>query len=487
IKFAIIILILGVLHSVFWFFKTGQTEKKISNLIAENSSYVSAASVSVSGFPLTQKVSIKDLKFTIPNPAFSKYQITIKNLEATSGIFNSNFKVTALEQVSTQDNDKKDVLGYVEFSKEPEINLVFAKGMIVKFSYLDSGHRVLDGGKNVLYASSNTNINLETTLEEGDKIKTKITANIKDIEGFDVLSLYKNSSEKKVIDGIKNGEITIGNSANLTNNLPIAAPQSATTAAAPVNTTNVQAAPTATAANAATVTNSTVANSDKVEQPNSKPEDISAALSGNLVKSNLVADAEYILTPNQSEANQNDPTQVQEVPVQYSKITKINSFEFSNPLYKISVNGQLNIFQDDAMPSGSITVKVEKIDNLINHVAVGLNQIAEQKNTVETEMVKTADLTTNNAAAATAPQEPKADAVKPVEISAAPANNINTTDDAYKTFLKRFSTSLMPVTKELAAKNQLSKDDVAVFDVRREKNIEFLINETPMREILGKF
>jgi hypothetical protein len=43
------------------------------------------------------------------------------------------------------------------------------------------------------------------------------------------------------------------------------------------------------------------------------------------------------------------------------------------------------------------------------------------------------------------------------------------------------------VTKELTSKNPLSKDDVAVFDIRREKNIEFLINETPMREILGKF
>jgi hypothetical protein len=33
----------------------------------------------------------------------------------------------------------------------------------------------------------------------------------------------------------------------------------------------------------------------------------------------------------------------------------------------------------------------------------------------------------------------------------------------------------------------VSKDNVAQFDVRREKNLDFLVNETPMREVLGKF
>jgi hypothetical protein len=36
-------------------------------------------------------------------------------------------------------------------------------------------------------------------------------------------------------------------------------------------------------------------------------------------------------------------------------------------------------------------------------------------------------------------------------------------------------------------KNQLSKEDLAVFEIRREKNLDFLINETPIREVMGKF
>jgi hypothetical protein len=38
----------------------------------------------------------------------------------------------------------------------------------------------------------------------------------------------------------------------------------------------------------------------------------------------------------------------------------------------------------------------------------------------------------------------------------------------------------------VAQKNPLSDANSAVFDLRREKNIEILVNETPMREILGK-
>jgi hypothetical protein len=67
------------------------------------------------------------------------------------------------------------------------------------------------------------------------------------------------------------------------------------------------------------------------------------------------------------------------------------------------------------------------------------------------------------------------------------ANNNNSAQDAYNNLIKKIGLNLKPVAIELAAKNKLTKDDDFVFDVRREKNLEFLINETPIREILGKF
>ena len=57
----------------------------------------------------------------------------------------------------------------------------------------------------------------------------------------------------------------------------------------------------------------------------------------------------------------------------------------------------------------------------------------------------------------------------------------------YDIFLNNISEKLSDVSNEIASKNSVSKDDVAQFDVRREKNLEFLINEVPVREIIGKF
>ena len=279
IKSGIILLVLGAIHSVFWFFKTGQIEKQVNNFISENSAYVSSGEVAVSGFPLAQKVSIKDLKFTLPNPALNKYQITVKSLEATAGIFNNNFSVVLLEQVLVQDNENTNS-GYVEFSKEPEITTSISDGMISKFSYLDSGYRVLDAEKNVIYAASSSTFSVESSIEEGDKIKTKIIANLKDIEGFDIINAYKNSSEKKIIEGIKTGEITIGNNAASADALIVATPNldaAATIPAMPANPIDPSIA-------AASTSPSPAMASATPQDPNAAPtktEDLAAALSNN--------------------------------------------------------------------------------------------------------------------------------------------------------------------------------------------------------------
>ncbi len=73
IKTGIVLVVFAVIHSIFWFFKTGQIEKQINNFISENSANVSAVEVKVSGFPLKQTVAISDLKFSLPNPALAKY------------------------------------------------------------------------------------------------------------------------------------------------------------------------------------------------------------------------------------------------------------------------------------------------------------------------------------------------------------------------------------------------------------------------------
>jgi hypothetical protein len=84
-----------------------------------------------------------------------------------------------------------------------------------------------------------------------------------------------------------------------------------------------------------------------------------------------------------------------------------------------------------------------------------------------------------------------AEGIKPSNLSEVRSSDLTSVglpvEDSYQNFLKKVSGGFVNVAKELASKNAVSTESMAQFDVRREKNIEFLINETSFREILGKF
>jgi hypothetical protein len=90
IKLSIVLVVLVLSYCVFWFFKAGQSEKQINKFIADNSSYISSGEIAVSGFPVAQKISISDLKITVPINLIAKRQIVIKQLQANSGIFSND-------------------------------------------------------------------------------------------------------------------------------------------------------------------------------------------------------------------------------------------------------------------------------------------------------------------------------------------------------------------------------------------------------------
>lgn len=479
IKVAITLIVVVLVYSVFWFFKVGQVEKQINKFISENSAYVSAGEVSVSGFPFSQKISVKDLKFSVPNALLDKKQVVVKHLEATSGVLSSDFTIALIEPVTLQDVDGN--IFNVEFNKDPEIVIAISEGRIAKMSYSDLGYRVVDASKAVIYAASSSSLSLETSVGEGEKIVTKIIADVKDIEGFDIIDVYKNVLEKKVVDGLKTGEIVINNNPSAVG-APAAAPvalsansdvsavsSSVSTEASVAAISPVVVAPPASAnpVEAAQVQDHVASSAANITPPvaptpsaapSAEAEQLPATVTdSSIVKSNFTLDLEYSLIPTQGEQVKIplDPTQVQEISSQqYSKNFKIVNAEFSNPLYKVTVNGEMNTFSDDNLPSGGISIKIEKIDNLLGQINTGLTQIFDKNKPADQQNLAL--------------------------VSGMPA------DDSYNNFLKKLSENLAPISKELAAKNALSKEDVTVFDVRREKNMEFLLNETPMREVLGK-
>lgn len=471
IKAVVVLLVAVLVHSVFWFFKTGQLEKNLNNFIAENAATISVAEIKVVGYPLSQKVIVKDLKFAIPHAAFGKQQIIIKNMEAVSTIFSSDFVVEIMDKITTQDSENNS--GLVEFNQNPQISFSVADGIIAKFNYSDNGYKIFDVDKNIIYSAASSTITIDSTIDDNDQVVSKILVTAKDIEGFDVLDIYKNSSEKKVIDGIKTGEILIGGGANnaLISSEPFVDPALPAGIVAPAVVAPSVVAPAVVApvtaaaqdpAKAAEVAAVGSVDASVAGSIAAAPIDVASVVAKNdVIKNNLSIDIEYTLTPTKNEQQSSvplDPTQIQEVTTQYSRTVKINNIEFSNSLYKISLNGQSNYFQDDSLPSGFVTIKVENIDKLTAYIAAGLTQIAEQKQ-----------------------------AIPEIQSSDLAVQSLQSQGTAYQEFLKKVVIGLPNVAKELAAKNQLSKDNNAIFDMRREKNLEFVINETPLREVLGKF
>jgi hypothetical protein len=499
IKLSIVLVVLVLSYCVFWFFKAGQSEKQINKFIADNSSYISAGEISVSGFPVAQKIVISDLKITVPVNLVAKRQIVIKQLQANSGIFSNDFIVNFTDAVKVQDLDNSGDLFDIEFTGgQPEILVSLLDGVISRFQYNDMGFKVLDAEKNVVNASAGTSILSENSVDESDKRINKINISFKDLEGYTVIDFYKNLLEKKVIEGIKTEEIKVNINpvANIDPALqqippispdqagivdsgvaPLSDPTQApispeqppmippadgnSAVAQAIATQNSQVgnpapAPTDGGANQAPTAN--IDTNNPQQAPASDP-----IVESEISKHNVVIDVILTLTPSvkqeQGDAVPSDPTQVQELPVQYVQNIKINNVELSNASYKINITGDALTSSDDNYPSGGITVKVEKIANLVTHLKDQFKKLSQSKKaTVPSNGV---DLTSEQAQ----------------------QNQIQN----YDVFLSNISEKLVDVSNEIASKNSVSKDNVAQFDVRREKNLEFLINEVPVREIIGKF
>jgi hypothetical protein len=514
IKSLIVLIVLALLYSVSWFFYAGQVEKKINNFVRENASNISVGEIAISGFPFSQTVSIADVTFTIPSPAFDKYQTTIKQIEAHSKVFSSNFTIEILDQIVIQEADEVNV-GYVEFSRNPEITLSIADGIISKFSYADKGYSIVNEDKISVYLANSSIVSFKSTKTKKGHIQNKLDINISGLEGFDILSLYKNVMEKNILDGIKTGEIAINNITEEENEPDMTTPLASTdNEALDIDTqtevTDNEEIPTAEIDDETNQDDTSFASledailddelvSDILEEENVITEDTS-------LKSDLSVNIEYELTPNYTDENSNsDSLQIHRVPTHYNKITHINNFRFNNQFYTILINGKTHSSDDDTMPSGAITVTVENMHHLSNHLEVGLTKISNAQISHEQsaedrlpnlgqKLIETLEdtqigeeeppLTLQALVPELEDSEMLVDSQQEEQIEDSIAPEVARTP--YQTFLDNITNNLLAISTEIAQKNQLTEGDSAVFDVRREKNIEILINETPMREILGK-
>lgn len=433
-KFIIVLIVLFTALSVFWFFKTSTIKKQALALISASGGKITAVSVSVSGFPLEQKLIIEDLKFQLAAglpqiplmPTSNKYQIGIKKLEAKASILSGEFQVTNIEEVSFQ--DQNGVVSAIQFNQPAVANFSVVGGELAKFSYQDSGYKILDAGKNVLFENGNSSINFESALEN-DKYHNKVKVEFKDVGMFnDIIASPSVSGQP----------------------LPDAA---ATPAAAQEN-----AAPKSPAATPALATDS------------SAP---AAAPAGNLVKKSFVLELEYVVAKSSSPAEVPAPdvqnTAASDVAsAGDSKLESINikNFEISSPLYKVNINGEISSFQKEGFPISSISARVEKFDNVLIYLKKPLSDMVSAKS-ASLENVSS-NVTVNGDAVTTSAAAPTSDS------ATAPASN------------QKPEIDIVAIIKDLSKKNPATNDEIAVFDFRQEQGKDLLINETSLAEVMSQ-
>ncbi len=448
-KFLIALIILFTSLSVFWFFKTSSIKKQASALISSSGGLVSASSISVAGFPLEQKLSINDLKIqpSAPNTTPSvidsfllnnKYQIQIKKLEASASIFSSGFIISKFEEVSFQ--DQNGVVSSLEFNQTPKATFLVDKGELVKFSYSDNGYKVIDAGKNVLFENGNSTIEFESTTKD-NKYYNKVKADFKDVEAF----IPANSVAS--ID-------PIATDGNLESNDVVENPDVKAGGVAKIEEPNL--------------TNTATTKADEIarQSESNQIENVK------LAKKNIFLEMEYVI--NKSSANPTpNPTPAPTPDLQNtvsSDIAPINeriiesvyikNFEITSPSYKINVNGEISSFPKNAMPIGGLSVRVEKLDNILIYIKKYAANISNtnninKNNNLNGDISNTGlNATSESATTPSANQKPEID--------------------------------FLAAIKDLAKKNAASNEEISVFDFRQEQGKDLLINEIPFLELVSQ-
>jgi hypothetical protein len=525
IKITIALITICVLYSVFWFFKIGQMEKQINHFVSENASNVSIVNFEISGYPFAQNIEIENLRFNLPTNALNKYQIVIAKLKAKASIFDSNFDIEIAGSAQAQDKEGK--IYNIIFNKNPEIKAGINDGFLQNFSYQDSGHKVFDSNQNLIYSADSSSVTVSAQNGENGEINLNINSNISQITNFGIFDIYKNAFEDKLINAINTGQIALNNELPqaqtevLTaenNNQNVAAPANVEEAAKTSETAIVKEeikeeviaekiAPT-TPESAKTQSQEQVAaplenqeNSAAVKEEVKNQEQATLPMPENIdVKTNVSLNMQYILTPNQVNSDAQTPlniAQIQESSMQYSKALKIDNLNIENALYKISVNGVINIFSDDTMPSGQVSVRLEKFSDIIIYVNNEITKIARTAlvNSVnqpenlaqEVALLENSNIEGENKAAPATENQAENASVNNENILSQVVAQEENLDKTYHEFLNKISASLTEVAAEISTKNAATSGDIAQFEIKREKNLEFLVNETPAREILGKF
>lgn len=422
----------------FWFFKAHQFKKVVNAKVMEKSSNRSVGEIQVSGFPLTQKMTIKDLKYFD-----SEGSITFKNVEIEGGILASEYFIKITEPIILEKKAKKIDMS-IEFNADTKISYKIDEQKMMKILYSGSGYKIFDRTKNTLVATVEfQNSESEVTIDETGNFVT-----------------YKHKdSGSKLLDE-KNNLIFISASSFFDITINNDETNKKTTLKITANIKDMESTDVSSVYGK-------IAAKDMPPQANIPAPEIKPVVPGaNKSSFEISSDIVFTENPDKKIIDKLPPEKMAQIPEKSKAIFQkkptpyfialdLKKLELTNTICKVLVSGSVNTSAEDALPSGSLSFKIENFDNLVKNLLEKVQSFMD------------GDLLIKS------PQEAQIVDGQPTKAEKTAAMLDNTVN----------------VIKDIASRNTQSKEGVPVFDVKREKGsgTNFTVNDLTFLEIMMMF
>lgn len=311
---AILIVLFGG-YTIYWFAQANNLEKQTMGFINSYGKN-SARSVSVSGFPLKNILTIKDLKIVssddsakseaeIFNPTLaafrnSDYTFEISTAQFSNKLFTDNVSIENIGDIKIQKGDKDPYL--LKFNQSPVINLVFDRNLVTKIDYHDKGYRIFDAQNNEIIKIDSDSRLISDLIARDDKFYGTIN--------------------------IASTSVTSGDFNRLS------------------------------------------AIFDDKEQTAKTPSDSQPT------KHELIADIEYVLLLQEKPQSKNDLYKMDKFKIESLNIKNI---KITNPTNKIILNGNLGRIESEDNFFYNLTINFESFDNIINDIKKIYKEIKDAK------------------------------------------------------------------------------------------------------------
>lgn len=456
IAVVIVLLASAVSYAGYWAVQSFLTKKAVKALVSNKDGdfLIGSAEASVSAFPFSKNILFKNVKY----PTTASAVIELNNVELQQTGFSSHqYLVKNLGTITIKDPQKNIHFG-IRFALDTEIVVKGEEGKKFLLEYKGSGYEVLDSKNNLLFVIKNKNSNFSLSLMDS------------------ILAYKAKDSGSEIVDDKNNVISASGPSfVDISVSLDEKTKQiSAKIAFEIKDTKQIDISDIRKELTAALISNngrdffdhlSVVASKNKPQDP------ISFAI-----------DTELKSLP------------VKKIPGHIIDF-KLKTFEIVTALYKIALSGNVNTVEGDFFPSGKLTLKIENFNKMLDQIKQAyIDEMAGDVDSLrmaqqEVKAIKAEELSHQNsllnANDRLSQEEIMNEAVYNDLSSQKSLNSTKTEKEEVLQIIEKFRNTVI----SLAKKNPLSKGDLSVLAISRDKNstMDAMINNTPLSQVVMEF